>query len=301
MHPMMKSSDHMLWAMLAALVVVGLATSLSAKTAMVEMLNLTGARQAAMGETAPLFDPDPFNLEYNPAAIVGLNKGRVGFSHNQFIQDRNTSTLAAVFPVQGVDCGIHVRLSNLGEIEVRDSPSTEPDYIAGAHDFAVKAVAAYHLVDQFQAGVSLGWLMEKIDIDRASTLAFGMGALYHIRPDLAVHASVANFGGKVTFRSEENDPPTIYRAGAGYQWRDLSVSADYVNVKSGEGHVHVGGEYLFEKLLFLRAGYQTGYDSRNFSAGAGFLYKDFRIDYAFVPYQSDLGNSHRFTLIYSFK
>jgi len=289
-----------MWAKLAALVIVGLATNLSAKTAMVEMLNLTGARQAAMGETAPLFDPDPFNLEYNPAAIVGLNKGRVGFSHNQFIQSRNTSTLAAIFPVRGVDCGIHVRLSNLGDIEVRDSPSTEPDYIAGAHDFALKVFSAYRPVDKFQVGVSLGWLMEKIDIDRASVPTFGMGALYYVLPDLAVHASITNVGGKVTFRSEKNDPPTIYRAGAGYRWRDLSVSADYVNVKSGDGHVHVGGEYLLEKLMFLRAGYQTGYDSRNISAGAGFLYQDFRIDYAFVPYQSDLGNSHRFTLVYSF-
>jgi hypothetical protein len=64
---------------------------------------------------------------------------------------------------------------------------------------------------------------------------------------------------------------------------------------------YFGGEYLIKEVLYLRAGYQTGYDNRGLSAGAGFVYKEFRIDYAFVPYQSDLGNSHRFSLTYSIK
>lgn len=277
------------------------ASTTAAGTGMVDLLNLTGARQTALGETAPMFDPDPFSLEYNPMAIIGMERGMIGFSHNEFIQDRATNTLAAIFPAKGLDFGVMMRLSTLGEIEVREGPTSEPDYVAEAYDFSGKAFAALRIIPRLRASVSVGWLMEKIDIDRASTLALGLGAAYYTDFNLAAHASLSNIGGKVKFIEQEDDPPTIARAGLAYRWQDLSVNADYVNVKSGDSHLHFGGEYLLEELLFLRTGYQTGYDSRSFSAGAGFLYEGFRVDYAFVPYESDLGNSHRFTLTYAFR
>lgn len=49
--------------------------------------------------------------------------------------------------------------------------------------------------------------------------------------------------------------------------------------------------------LSLRAGYQTGYDEKNFSFGLGITYRNFHLDYAFVPYQSDLGSAHRFGIV----
>jgi len=267
------------------------ATAANTTTGMVELLNLTGPRQVAMGETPALFDPDPFNLDYNPALIVGLDKGRIGFSHNEFIQDRNTNALAAIFPAVGADFGAHVRLSRLGDIEVRETPTSEPLYIAESYDFSVKAFSAFELMPRLQMGLSAGWLMEKIDVDRAEVIVFGGGLAYYTDFDLVFHASVSNIGGKVKFIEQEDDAPAIYRAGAGYRWRDLTVNADYVNIKSGDSHMQFGAEYLLEQKLFLRAGYDTGYDSRNFSAGAGFVYEGFRVDYAFVPYKSDLGNS----------
>jgi hypothetical protein len=125
---------------LAAIVLTGVfSVTATAATGMVELLNLTGPRQVAMGETPALFDPDPFNLDYNPALIVGLDKGRIGFSHNEFIQNRNTNVLATIFPAAGADFGAHMRLSKLGNIEVRDTPTSEPLYIAEAYDFSVKA------------------------------------------------------------------------------------------------------------------------------------------------------------------
>jgi hypothetical protein len=154
---------------------------------------------------------------------------------------------------------------------------------------------------RLQAGLSAGWLMEKIDVERASVIVFGAGLAYFTDFNLAVQAAAANLGGKVKFVEQEDDPPMIYRAGAGYRWQDLTVNADYVNIKSGDSHLQFGAEYVLEQKMFLRAGYDTGYDSRDFSAGAGFVYEGFRIDYAFVPYQSDLGNSHRFSLTYSFR
>jgi hypothetical protein len=142
--------------------------------------------------------------------------------------------------------------------------------------------------------------MEKIDRFRGSNGAVGFGALYRLPHDLSIHGSVANVGPKFEFIREKTQLPILYRAGAGWTWRELYVGADYVNIKSGESHLHLGGEYLLEEMLYLRAGYQGGYDSRDLSAGLGFVYKNYRVDYAFVPYDSDLGESHRFSFYFAF-
>jgi len=275
---------------------------LMARTGMVELINLTGARQVAMGETARLHANDPFNLEFNPASFIDLPKGMVGVSHNSFIQDRNTNTLAVIFPAKGLDFGVHTRLTGIDNIEGRgDIPTTDPEYLFSAHDFAAKAFAAFRLSPRLQAGVSVGYLMEKIDVYRASSIAFGLGGIYFLDNGLAFHASLANLGPSFTFISEDQSLPTIIRAGTEFVRNQLTLAADYVNIKSGDSHLHFGGEYLLQQYLFLRAGYMTGYDSKNFTTGVGFVYNNFRIDYAFVPYESDLGNSHRFTFTVSLR
>ncbi len=37
----------------------------------------------------------------------------------------------------------------------------------------------------------------------------------------------------------------------------------------------------------------------NFTAGLGFNYAPLTISYAFVPFQYDLGNAHRFSLVWT--
>jgi hypothetical protein len=269
---------------------------------MVELLNLSGARQAAMGETAPLFDSDPFNLEYNPAALSSLSKGRVAFSYQRLIQDRTDNALAIAFPLQKMDFGVVVRLSSIGDIEGRgDVPSSDPLYTFSSYDFAVKTYASLKLTTHLQAGLSAGWLMEKIDQYRGSSGAAGVGLLYRLDNGLIFHGSAANLGPKYSMNSVKQDIPATYRLGASFHRNEATVSADYVNVKSGDSHIHLGAEYLVQQMLYVRAGYQSGYDSRSFSAGAGFIYKNIRIDYAFVPYKYDLGTTHRFTATYAIR
>lgn len=270
-------------------------------TGMIEMLNLTGARQAACGETSALFEHDPFNLEYNPATVVGVGRGQFGFSHNELFLDRHTDALAVIFPVKNIAFGVHLRLSGTGDIEARQTATSQPDYIFNSHDFAFKFFSGFSPMPKLQAGLSLGWLMEKIDRYQGSGLAAGAGLLYSVSKDMLVHGSLSNLGAKFKFRSEENNLPAIYRAGVSYRRYHGSLTADYVNIKSGDSHLHLGGEYLLQEVLYLRAGYQTGYDNRNYSLGTGFMYKTYRIDYAFVPYKSDLGSVHQITLNISLK
>ncbi len=293
----MKKKSHFNILILFALITLFGSTTFAAETGMVTMLSLTGARQAAMGEQAILTESDPFNLEYNPAAIAGMEKGKAGLSYHSYFQNQNINTLALIFPAANLDFGVHLRLSSLGDIEARDNiPTTEPLYLFDATDFAGKVFVSKVFSNRFQAGISMGLLLEKIDTKRATAAVFGLGMLYKLDHGFILHGSASNIGGEYKFISENLSTPKILRVGAGYQRDKLNLSADYVNVKSGDGHIHFGGEYLVKEMLYLRTGYQTGYDTRDISAGAGFVHNNLRIDYAFIPYNEDLGTTHRFSL-----
>jgi hypothetical protein len=49
-------------------------------------------------------------------------------------------------------------------------------------------------------------------------------------------------------------------------------------------------------MIALRFGYRTGWDNHNVSLGLGVNVKNFRLDYAIVPFYSELGDTHRVSL-----
>ena len=65
-----------------------------------------------------------------------------------------------------------------------------------------------------------------------------------------------------------------------------------------EIHVNVGAEARLHEMFQLRSGYMVNYDTKNFTAGASFFYRKIIVDYAFVPYTSNLGTSHLFNLTF---
>ena len=58
---------------------------------------------------------------------------------------------------------------------------------------------------------------------------------------------------------------------------------------------HPGLEYWLERRVALRA----GFEAQNFTAGAGFRYRKFGLDYAYLDHQ-DLDASHRVSALFSF-
>jgi len=62
---------------------------------------------------------------------------------------------------------------------------------------------------------------------------------------------------------------------------------------------NLGLEYNWQKIFFLRGGYKFGYALDSFTLGAGFIFNNLRLDYAFskMAVGTDL---HRFGLGYMF-
>jgi hypothetical protein len=60
-------------------------------------------------------------------------------------------------------------------------------------------------------------------------------------------------------------------------------------------HLRIGGAYRVHPALTLRTGFISGMEEPAITAGLSLNYQDYHFDYAFVPFQFDLGNSHRLT------
>ena len=78
------------------------------------------------------------------------------------------------------------------------------------------------------------------------------------------------------------------------------VAADVIKVLDGATHAALGMEYEIKHLLALRFGYLTGYEERSLQGGFGIKVRRYQLDYGYVPFASDMGNSHRVSLSVNF-
>ena len=181
---------------------------------------------------------------------------------------------------------------------------TEPLGTFSAHDMALGLSYARDLGQRWQAGATVKLLYEKIHLDSGWGWAIDTGFLYHPPVEgLRAGGSILSLGPQMKLRDEKFDLPTTYKLGVSYQPAMLTFSsgavllaADLSKPSDNKLRFHGGGELRLRGLLALRTGYQVGYDEKGISAGLGLTQGRFRIDYALVPYSSDLGETHRVSL-----
>lgn len=263
-----------------------------------------GARASGMAGAFASIPADPYSAVYNPAGAVDLTNFTVSFGHNEYWDNIRIETGYFASPLRG-RMYIHggIRFAGLGNIEVRQTPTSEPEAYADAHDISFKAGLAYRFSEKVAAGFGLGWLGEKIEAYRGGAISADLGVLGRPRPNLKVGASVTNIGSSFTLSkpgvtdSRKISLPTTYRVGTSYQYQKYLGAADLV-VLDDQIHLHLGAEGHIQQYFFVRAGYMFNYDTKNFTAGATFVHRNVKIDYAFVPYSNDLGNSHLFNITF---
>ena len=262
-----------------------------------------GARSSGMGEAFTAVAGDPLSQYYNPAATSGSSDFSAYFGHTVYWDRINFESALLSFVKGDVQFNFSARLAEVSDLQARGSaPTDDPLYTFAARDIAIKAGAAYPVSERLDLGFNVGWIIEKIDYLRSSALNFDFGALYTQSDRLTFGASVSNLGGKLKLNNVETELPTTWRAGAAYTLLStaLLVSGDLVYLDES-AHAHIGAEYTGIDRVEMRAGFQSGYDSKNITFGVGFRQKDVRVDYAFVPYKYSLGDSHQFAVSYFFR
>jgi len=258
------------------------------------------ARAIAMGEAYSSITDDATAMFYNPARLCFGTKVNLSLMHNELVQDVNTDFFAVKFPVSDrVAIGVGLVTTAINNIEIRTIPGAAENTF-DARNMATGVSLGYKLNQNLSIGFTGKFLYEKVYVDEASGIGFDLGTNYS-KDKYSIAFAISNLGSVNELKYQSSKLPALVRFGASYKTKynkfDFTLGADGFQILSGGTfHFLTGGEAGYKEFVFLRAGYQTGYDNRGFSTGIGFKYKAVAVDYAFVPYQNDFGNSNTFSL-----
>lgn len=259
-----------------------------------------GARNAAMGEIGTALPADLYGVYFNPAGIVGMPQSSVSFMHHEGIFDTRREFLGATTNAFGGALALGFDYFKVGDLEARDGPTEDPIDLFDAQDWLLALSYARTVGAKFSAGLTGKYAAEKIESRTADAVLLDAGLQFHPTPVATVGLAVRNVGSKPKFSEEEIDIPFTVSGGVSYSARGLTAALEVAAPKESDLRVNFGAEKVLAEIFALRAGYKIGYDEENFSAGAGFRKSIWQIDYAFVPFKSGLGSTHRFALTINF-
>jgi hypothetical protein len=262
-----------------------------------------GARSIAMGEAFSSLVDDGTAFIYNPARMNASENGNVTAMFNKTMLDMTTNYVGAKFRYKKLGIGLGFLKTTVSDIEVRNTPGVPIDKF-NADNFSGGLSLSYEVYKNLSLGVTGKLIYEKIYIDEASGFGMDIGANY-IFKNLSIAAVVSNLGSINELKTVSTKLPTALRFGASYLYikDNLSITgaADaYKVLDGGTFHGHFGAEGGYKDFIFLRAGYQTGYDNKGFTAGMGLKYKTLTLDYALQPYSDGFSSGNSLSLGFNF-
>lgn len=259
------------------------------------------SRTASMGFTATSLTTTGASAYYNPAAAVGSHQ-ELMFSLQNWIQDVQ-SRFVGYSKGDGVSgWGAYLFYSEISEIEHRlNQPTPDPISTFSAYDLAFGLSYGHRIAENVSLGISAKLLYEKIYLNSAWGAAGDFGITWSVIPgSFLLTGAVQNLGQASKHLNESTDLPLINRAGAAFNralpFGRVMITAEGVKEKDTPLHWGFGGELLFQDYLFIRGGYQTGYEDRSVSGGFGLKYSRYCFDYSYAPFESGLGDASHFTL-----
>ena len=259
-----------------------------------------GSRAVGMGEAYVAVANDASATYWNPAGLANLSGTELLFTHNRWLQDITNEFAAVGFRMGKNAFGISFMSNTIGGIERRVKASAEPLDVLTAHDIMFGLSYARELGERLRLGTTVKYLYQKIYIESASGFAVDLGLQFATPvPGLKSGIVVQNFGVMSELQKESTKLPQTIRLGLAYQLPvqilngEFLLATDWIKILNSASHLNFGFEYNFIKYFALRFGYQTGFEDKGIHGGFGVSFNRYRLDYAFVPFTSDLGNSHR--------
>jgi hypothetical protein len=262
-----------------------------------------GARSIAMGEAFVSLADDGTAYIYNPARINATENGNVTVMFNKTMLDLTTNFVGAKFRLNKFGFGIGLLKTTVSDIEVRNTPGAAIEKF-NSDNFSTGVSICYDIQKNLSIGVTGKMLYEKIYIDEAAGFAMDFGTNYKYN-NISFAAVLSNVGSMNNLSNSETKLPTALRFGASYviKKNDFTFTGaldGYKVLDGGTIHSHFGAEAGYKEFIYLRAGYQTGYENKNFSAGLGLRYKTLYVDYAFQPYSIGFGSGNSLSLGFNF-
>lgn len=266
-----------------------------------------GARNIAMGDAGTALSNDLTNLFYNPAKLALTDGSEVLFMHNEWIQDVRSEVIGAKTILFGLPIALGFNVTSVDGIEYREIPG-DPITTFDANYFYGSLSTGFFVTDEISMGLSFKYLYEGILNDEATGFGFDFGINY-VLPYEGATASIVlkNVGSMNELRNESTKLPAEVRIGTAYTYSLEDTKFDFTGgvefqkyLDTEDNHFNFGAEVLYNKLIAVRAGYQSGFESRGFTTGAGLMWGNLKFDYAFLPFNLGLGSANLFSLQFKF-
>lgn len=283
-----------------------------------------GARATAMGAAFTAVADDGSAVFWNPAGVAMAGNG-VFLAQNQWIADIGVMAGAVAFSLGDIGViGASYAVVDWGDLHGTVKNPYQPAGYSetgpfSPDNFGVGVSYARRITDQFAMGGHLKYLYENLgsnytgstEVDASddyidateytaemSTVAFDFGTLYYTGfHDLRLGMSLQNFSQEMQYRMEWFALPLTFKFGLAMNVltllgdpsaHSLTVAVDALHPRDYTERVHVGAEYRFHNLVFLRAGYKTNYDEEDLSFGGGLNLAlggiGLGVDYAFLQF-----------------
>lgn len=133
----------------------------------------------------------------------------------------------------------------------------------------------------------------------AGAINFEAGAIFHMNDRLHAGVQIYNPLNSRLGKQTNEKLASVYKAGLGYELSGTLLSTlEVIKQSNTATSIHIGLQYKPIKQMFARAGYLTGQNI--LYAGAGYQYKQFRIDMT-AGFHQQLGFSPGMLLLYEYE
>ncbi|HTB21685.1 MAG TPA: PorV/PorQ family protein [bacterium] len=266
------------------------------------------ARAAGMGEAYTAVSDDEAALVYNPAGAAQMVQSELSATNVEWFQGIDLEHLGDITPVEGIgSLGLGITFLNDGSLvgtkRIANNGSADAlgNYITTGtftpYDLAINLLWAYQPAEHWDVGVGAQIIQEAIDTNSGWGAGLDLGAQ---RTDLFgwldAGLEVQNLGTTIEVGSSASSEPVTLAGGLAGRFlkRTLTLAANVAVPMDNSVIPSVGAEWWVAQPLALRLGWMGGYASQP-TAGLGFRYESFLLDYAYQPF-SELGDTSRFTL-----
>ncbi len=299
-----KFSGILAFAMVLSIPFAGLSAGEAGMSGFVFLRLGNGARAGGMGEAFTAVADDATSIYWNPAGMANVEGVELNVTHSEWLGDIRFEQVSVLNEMFGGTAGISFTGVYYGSMDrYGDSPSLRPDGAFAPYDLSFAGGYALDILPNLSVGATAKVIYEKIDFESATGWAVDAGVVHRsMIKGLTLAASMLNFGPQTSFIVQKFYPPFQIRGGASYRYDSerlrgaLLLAADAVFPNDGEAKLHMGMEYNYRKLFSVRTGYKVNYFTQGPTLGVGVYHRSLRFDYAFMPIEYDLGDSHRFSV-----
>jgi hypothetical protein len=263
-----------------------------------------GARASALGGAFVSAGSGVEAAFWNPAGLARVERIEIAGSHYEFFQDLRHEQFAIAGRQLGGGVALSLRALYSQPIEARDELGNLTGTFGG-HDLEFGLAYGRRLAEGLEAGVNARLVRERIADQSTGTWSLGAGAGWEPArwPGLRLGLMVDHLGpdAHYTFADGPGQPiplPAALQAGATYALAmpaTMALAAS-VEARTTRGHPPIGmlgAELSHASGAALRLGMRANDSASSVGMGAGYALGTLRLDYAWVPFRLDLGDTHR--------